>query len=208
MEASALDIDSHIDFRNAAQRRRLAPGPANQVLATFENGASISDVPCGGSIELAIEATNAQGELAEWLQDDWWSIILERWWDRSVTVRVAPTVSALLHPIVLHHCEMVRRVTVGWRLIGHAYNDDILTDNDITTLADSPYHEVRFIDQQRPGANRAERSESPAPLPVLFSRIRASQARRKITTPILVRLPSPMRASDSAPKTSATSESA
>ena len=199
-----MDIESQIGIRNATRDRRLAPGPTTQVLATFENGASLSDVPCAGSIELAIEATNLEGELADWLDDTWWGVILERWWDRSVTIRLAPTPRALLHPVVLHQCEMVRRVSAGWRLIAHAYNDDILTDDDVSTLSDSPYHEVRFIDQPRPGSTCPECAEARAALPVLFNQIRAAQSRKKITTPILVRLPSPIRAADPAPKTSAT----
>ncbi len=181
-----LDMDG---LRRTAQNRRQSPALPVQIVATFADGYRITDTAPADAVELLVEPTNANGAFAQWLDDAWWTAIIQRWADDPVTVHIAPTFSALCHPIVLHQIEMIRRVVPGWRTIGHVYRTDLATDDCVAAVASSPYHEVRFIDARRPGILRTGRIDTDQPLEVLFRRIRNEQNRTGATTPILTRVP-------------------
>ena len=127
--------------------------------------------------------------LSEWFDDVWWTDVVQRWGDNAVTIHIAPTPIAVLHPVVLHHVEMIRRVSPRWRIVGYAYSNDIFIEEDIEILNSSLFHEVRFIDEPRPSIGTADRIE-PIPLEKLFARIREGQARKRTSAPVLIRLPS------------------
>lgn len=184
-----MDVEERTQIRHATQSNRRPPQCPARILATFDAGHDFSNDASTAPIDLTVEVTNSDLELAPWLNDDWWAEAIHRWADCPLTVHVAPTQGALLHPVVLHHLEMLRRVTPQWRLVGHAFADDVSTDDAIDRLATSPYHEVRFVDQARPGSPRSERRTWTMSIPELLGRIRAAQSRVGASTPILVRLP-------------------
>ena len=185
--------DSNVDMRTAARKAvqgtRRPPGEPSRVRAAFQGGAECGDESIPGPIDLEIEATGADGEVAAWFHDVWWIDILQRWGDGLVTVQILPTPAALLHPRTLHYLEMVARVAPRWRLVGHAYLSDVSTDDEVALLARSPYHEVRFFDKPRPPATRSDRCLGTLSIGDLFGRVRSEQVRIKATKPILVRLP-------------------
>jgi len=179
-----MDRDT-LDGRTA---RRRAPGEPLYVVVPFGGIGHLPERGDTDDVELTIEATNADQELAVWCEDDWWTDVIVRWADCRVTVRFSPTPGALLHPVILYQLEMLRRVTPNWRLIGYGYRDDVTSFNDVAAIARSWYHEVRFIDQPRPGLVAADRFGSAARLDELFGRVRRAQVDVGMTTPILVRL--------------------
>jgi len=190
MEANNMDLEACAEIRRATQRSRRGPREPVQVIATFGGEGGLgNDVPMG-PVELTIEATNTKLEIAPWLADEWWTEVIQRWADCPVTVHIAPTPGALLLPVVLHQLQMLRRVTPSWWLVGHAYLDDLPTEDAVAELVKSPYHEVRFIDQPRWGAPERDRFSWAPPLEELFARIRREQTRLGTTAPVLVRLPS------------------
>ncbi len=177
--------------RQAVGRTRRSPGEPFRVHAAFQDGAALGDEIIPGPIDLEIEATGADGEVAPWFHDVWWMEVLQRWGDGLVTVQILPTPAALLHPVIMHHLEMIARVAPRWRLVGHAYLGDVSTDDDIALLARSPYHEVRFFDQTRPRRTLSDRCSSVQEMGELFGKVRSEQLHIKTTRPILVRLPAP-----------------
>jgi hypothetical protein len=183
-----MDLDGHSEVRRATEGSRRAPSEPTRIVAAFDNGALGEDIE-RGPIVLTIEATSNDSGLAPWLDDIWWTEVIQRWADCQVTVCIAPTPGALLHPVVLHQVEMLRRVVPDWRIIGKAHVDDVASDDDATRLAGSPYHEVRFIDQVHPGAAPSDRCTWKLTLEELFGRIRSEQSRLGVTLPVLVRLP-------------------
>jgi len=182
-----MDLSAQREIRCSVESQRQAPHEPARIVAAYEDGGIGSDVQ-SGPILLTIEATNTQGELAAWLDDGWWTDVIEQWADCAVTVAIAPTPGALLHPVVLHHVEMLRRVAPGWRLIGHVYGDDLATDEEVRHTANSPYHEVRVFDQRRPGFSPVGQG-APVTVDELFGRIRREQSKTSRTRPALVRLP-------------------
>lgn len=183
-----MDLNAQREIRRSVEARRQAPREPARVVAAYDDGGIPADV-LAGPILLTIEATNTDSALAAWLDDIWWTDVIQRWADHAVTVAFAPTPGALLHPVVLHHVEMLRRVLPGWRMVGHGYRDDFAGDAEIGRVAKSPYHEVRFFDQSRPRAPQAAQGTRKLALDELFGRIRREQSRIGVTRPALVRLP-------------------
>lgn len=178
-------------MREETQKMRCPPGESVRITASFDSTGELEGEFPAGPKELTIEATNDEGELAVWFDDYWWTDLIERWGYDPVTLHLAATSAALTHPVVLHQMEMVCRVAPRWRMVGHAYRTDISSDDSIELLAASPYHEVRFIDEARPGGP-ALSSPGRVDLPIeeLFGRIRTEQIRIGATRPVMVRLPS------------------
>lgn len=183
-----MDLKAQREIRRSVESRRQAPREPAEVLAAYDGG-GIGGYVAAGPILLTIEATNGDSELASWLDDLWWTDVIQRWAEYAVTVAVAPTPGALLNPVVLHHVEMLRRVLPAWRIIGHAYRDDLAHDEEIIRVANSPYHEVRFFDQSRPRPSQSDQPARALALEELFGRIRREQLRMNLTRPALVRLP-------------------
>jgi len=175
--------------RMVVEQQRRAPVSATHLVATYAHGARLPDNVAKGPLHLVVEATNADGNLAPWFHDDWFTELIGRFADDFVTLRIAPTPDALLHPCVWHQAEMVRRVLPHWRIIGTAYLSDIQTAEDVRAVAVSPYHEVRFFDQVRAGTYLHARMSPPMTVEELIGRIRREQSAQAGRTPVLVRLP-------------------
>lgn len=201
-----MDLSARIEVRDATQRCRRGPRETPRLTAHFDGSGDLGkDLPTG-PLELTIEATGEDMELASWLVDEWWTELIQVLADSQVTVHVAPTPGALLNPVVLYQLEMLRRVSPNWRLVGHAFTDDVATDAAVSDLVRSPYHEVRFADDPRPDAGPVDRRSWKPSIDKLFGQIRQQQTRLGRTTPILVRLPSTIRDTTSLPSTSTDKE--
>jgi len=181
-----MDAPTRSAIRSESRRKRRPPSTGQ--------GNSDWQVPfCGTGIlpqsgtptTLTICVTDEAGELAPWFDDYWWTDVLQRWMDFAVTVAIAPTPSAILHPVVLYHMEMIRRIVPQWRIVGRAFAHEFSTDEGIAQLAASPYHEVHVLD----GAARTEDADH-RPLEEIFAEVRRMQQKLGTRHPILVRLPS------------------
>jgi hypothetical protein len=148
--------------------------------------------------QIHIEATHPTGEMAVWLDDEWWLDVLRRWRNERVDVHVLPTPFALLHPVVLHQMDMLRRMVSAWRRIGHAYLDDLSDDDAVARAASSPYDEVRIIDAPRPGTAKSAGELRGLSFQALAGRIMRLQSAAGIVRPAVVRLPG-QRAAETIP---------
>lgn len=182
--------------RELTTQRRLRPSSMTQLVATFDGGGTLSDHPRHGPIRIDVEATNAGGELAKWFGDDWFTDLIHRFGDDFVTLHIAPTPDALLHPCVIYEAEMLRRVVPHWRVIITAYLSDVQTAEAVRGVAESPYHEVRFLDETRPTIMTGSRLGLDWSVTDLFGRIRREQGTSTGRVPVLVRLPSRNRIED------------
>lgn len=183
-----MDIESRSQIRNDIQSIRRSPGQPVSLHFSYDCQGELSqDIP-HGSIEITVEPTDPDGMLCEWFDDNWWMDVVQRWVDDQVTVYFAPTPIAVLHPVVLHQVEMLRRVCTRWRIVGYAYTNDVCTNEDVEAFVASHFHEVRFIDETRTNMVISDRIE-PLPLEKLFASIRKLQASKRATLPILVRMP-------------------
>ena len=175
--------------RREAQERRRPPAEPVCLEATFDDDRILQVSEEDAPDEIKVHVTNNEGELGEWVTDQWWSQFLRMWGDAPLTVRIAPTPAALLNPIVLYQIEMLHRVAPRWRLVGYAYADEVSGDQDVEAIAESPYHEVRFLDTPRPGSVQVSHNTGDVrSIEELFGDIRRAQAEVGVTRPILVRL--------------------
>ena len=183
-----MDDKSRLQARQATERLRRPPSEPRRIHLGFESEGKLGEQIVPAPAELALETTNAEGELAAWFHDGWWTEVIQRWGDDPLSVHITPTPSALLHMVVLHQLEMIRRVAPTWRIVGHAYRDDLTDEDAIDRLACCPYDEIRVIDQARHSRAPSDRCLG-IPLNEIFGRIRREQARAGTARPILVRLP-------------------
>ena len=168
-------------------RRKPRARPIVHVIAT---GMGDCGPPDGGVPgELHLEATDKNGEVAQWFDDHWWLEALGRWQDHPLAVHILPTPGALLHPDVMHHVEMLYRVALRWRRIGHCYLDDVVTDKDVRLLAISSYNEVRVIDSFRPDTGKSGAELRGVKVDRLVGRVMREQASAGATRPLLIRVP-------------------
>ncbi len=182
-----MDINHLDEIRQTTLQTRRGPRPALRCKAGFDVGWWFEE-KTGGTVELSMEATNAHGQPADWMDDFWWTDVIEKCAEAIVAVELAPTPSALLHPLVLHQLSMIRRVMPHWRIVGHAYLDDLTSEAQIEQLVLGPYHEVRFVDRARSAATAGSGTSSRR-IDQLFARIREAQNRLRSNLPVLVRLP-------------------
>ena len=189
MDADTTGLKSRRAVRSAVEQTRCRPNDRTVVVVAFDSDGELEITSSTGPLELIVEATGPDGELADWLVDAWWTAAVQTWSCRTVTLHISPTPGGLLHPVVLSHLEMVRRVSPGWRIVGHANTEEITAGDVSGQLATSPYHEIRFVDRSRPSASTSEDGTRPTPLEELFARVRREQERHGAAGPILTRLP-------------------
>jgi len=162
--------------------------PPGQLRAAFDGRGQLPRSAPTWPVELLVEPTGPDAAFADWLDDAWWTSLFEYFGDVPVTLRIAPTPDALLHPVLLYQLEMVRRVVPHWRIVGTAYVTDAATDEAIAQLAQSPYDEVRFMDGPRPGSGGAGQPEFCLPVEKLLERIRSEQRRLGTGRPAVMRV--------------------
>lgn len=188
-----MDEQTRMRTRTETSARRRPPRCHRSIIVPFEPGDNFLSTLRECPAEITIEATDANAAVAAWLDDAWCLDILKRWADEPLAMHVAPTPGAVLHPVVLHLVEMVRRVAPRWRLVGHMHVEDVRTQGEIEKLAGSMFHEVRFIDADRRDGMRDDRTDrtdgAARPIAELLGLLRAEQIRFATTTPVWVRVP-------------------
>jgi hypothetical protein len=182
-----MDTNSWVDERRAASTRRQRPRPQCSIRVNASSDGSLGSKDPPIPTDLFVEATAPDGETAVWFDDWWWMECLSRWKNDPIVVHIEPTPAALLHPVVLHHVEMVRRVAPEWRVIGHCWLGELDLDASPDAIARSPYHEVRIIDAPMPEGQANANPHQPARLQDLITAVRHAQRAIDRTLPLLAR---------------------
>ncbi|HRX86197.1 MAG TPA: hypothetical protein P5572_14350 [Phycisphaerae bacterium] len=169
-------------WQMTAQKRRK-PGAGAQLHVTADTSEPLPADAETPPSELLLEATDAAGEPAAWLDDFFWMSALQAWSNAPLTVRFLPTPHSLLHPVVLHHVSMLRRVAPQWRVVGHCHVNDLAEDGAINAAAQSPYHELHIAEGAREGEPRPAH---PLRIEDALARIRRIQVANGRTMPIIV----------------------
>ena len=188
-----MDAPPLMERRKAAAARRQKPVrmQIREFTATGDGGHGHDGLPF--PTELRLETTEVDGRIATWFDDTWWLETLRRWKDRPLTIHILPTPDALLHPIVLHELEMVRRLLTPWRVIGHCYLSEIAQPVLMPRVAVNQYDEVRIIDADRPESDDYNVRPARMTLDEVLDRVRVIQIEQQAHRPLLTRAPDPNR---------------
>jgi hypothetical protein len=190
LTAQSSKLTTSAPDRHLTETRRLGPRQPVSVRVPFGGHGALGRDATPAIDELVLEATDAAGQPADWLCDEWLVLAVQAWGDQAVTVRLLPTPGAMLHAVTLHEFEMLRRIAPRWRLVGEAHVEDFTTEAAVEATAYSPYHEVRVVDAPR-GDVAAHPQGRCWTVDRLFGLIRGAQQRAGATLPILVRLMAP-----------------
>ncbi len=186
-----MQVQSLADQRRVAGTRRRRPTGIHMI--EFPAMGDGSHGPKTGPFpeELRLETTYENGQIASWFDDNWWLETLHRWKDRPLTIHILPTPEALLHTIVLHELEMVRRLQISWKLIGHCYLSDVAHPQLVTRAAVNQYDEIRIIDEHRTPSESYEVRPAKLTIAEVFEQIKTIQASEKVSAPLMTRSPAP-----------------
>jgi len=207
-----MNPEERVEARFSTLARRRPPGGVHTLQVDLASEGRLPEMMETGRWEVHITATDSEVRLAPWLDEGWWADLIARAPEDHVTVRFAPapesaaTTGCLIHPIVLQHVRMLRRVVPRWRLVGCGHADEVRLDEEVRELAGSMYHEVRIQDRAgsradaEPCAGGDKRESktphdpgcavSPRTCEQLFADVRRAQAELGVSTPILIRVPS------------------
>jgi hypothetical protein len=169
--------------RMSTMQRRRKPGNERCLQFAFDAEGSLAGLDGDAPQEIHLEATNTDAEAAPWLDDYFWMELIQRWSDAPISVHFQPTKGSLLHGIIIHQLNMLRRVVPHWRLIGHCYLSDLEAEGVIEQTAVTVYHEIHVIDGRRPGAVD---SRHPLRVEDAVATMRKVQRANKRNTPIIV----------------------
>ena len=186
MAASTL-----MDRRKVTTARRHRPSSVDVRVLTADGDGALGPEIAPTPSEVHLEVTYNDGQVVTWFDDNWWLEILRRWKDRPLTIHFKPTPDALLHSFLIHELEMVRRLMVPWRLVGHCYLSDIGHPLLMSRVAVNPYDEIRIIDMERPSSDEFETKPSNVRFEDVISRVHEIQHRERIGRPIITRAPDP-----------------
>lgn len=179
----------------AARRRRPSGTQIREFPASGEGSHGPETAP--RPTDLHLETTYEDGRVVSWFNDNWWLETLRRWKDRALTIHIQRTPDALLHSMMAYELEMVRRLEVPWRLVGHCYLSDIGHPLLLPRVAVSQYDEIRIINADRPSTADFEVRPPKLTLQEVFDRVREIQAAEQVSQPLLTRAPDP----DATPRT-------
>lgn len=182
-----MDAWMQIPEREAAAATRKRPVVPHRCTIRADGDGAHAPADGPTPTELYLEATDPTGEIAVWFDDAWWLESLQRWGGLRLAIHILPSQAALLHPVVLHHVAMVKRVAPNWRVVGYAYLHEINGEAGIERLATSAYDEVRFVDGPRPNCRDLVPAGHTLRIEDLFSRVRRIQQQGGTTRPMLVR---------------------
>ena len=186
-----MKVESLADRRRVASSRRRRPAGIHvlEFLAMGDGAHGPNTGPFPE--ELRLEATYENGQISSWFDDHWWLETLQRWKSRPLTIHILPSPEALLHPIVLHELEMVRRMGIAWKLIGHCYLSDIAHAQMIERAAVNQYDEIRMIDEDRASSESYDVRPAQLTTAELFEEIKTIQSMEKVSAPLMTRAPVP-----------------
>ena len=187
-----------MQVQSLTERRKVATARRRRM-----SGVRVLELPAvgdgshGGEVgpypeELKLECTHENGQLCEWFDDHWWLEALKRWKDVSLAIHIQPTPDALLHPVVSHELEMIKRMRCPWRLIGHCYLSDVAHPLLIQRVAVNHYDEIRIVDRNREASSAYEAKLAPLTLNEVFEQVRQIQSVEKVSAPLLTCAPLPV----------------
>lgn len=186
-----MSTTSLTDRRKVTAARRHRPAGAEaRVFAADGDGAHGPQI-APRPTDLHIEATCANGALVTWFDDNWWLETLRRWKDCALTIHIQRAPDALLNETVLYELDMLRRLGVPWRLVGHCHLSDIGHPLLLSRVATSQYDEIRVIDANRPSTDEFEAHAAKLTLAEVFARVREIQTAEQVSRPLLTRAPDP-----------------
>ncbi|MCG3136448.1 MAG: hypothetical protein HJJLKODD_00281 [Phycisphaerae bacterium] len=134
--------------RSESYQRRQGPITSQRIYFPALSQGGTIEIEAQRPIELGIEATDSQGEMVEWLTDEWWIEVQSVLRERKVTVVILPTPGALMDTVILHQLEMLRRIAHHWRLIGYAPVTAVEQMESLEAWLVSPYDEIRFSQEE------------------------------------------------------------
>ena len=134
--------------RREISERRTRPISPQRIFFSISGTGGVVEIEPDRPVDLCIEATDAAGELVDWLTDEWWIEVQSLLRNRKVTIVILPTPGALFDSVILHQLEMVRRISHGWRIVGYALGAHIRDHINIDRWVYSPYDEIRFCEDE------------------------------------------------------------
>jgi hypothetical protein len=188
-----MDTTTLTDRRKLAGARRRKPTRPEVFELPANDGGRRPREDGPRPSELRLETTYPGGRIVEWFEDNWWLETLRLWKDRRLAIHILPTPDALLHPIVLHEIEMIRRMETPWTVIGHCYLSDVNHPTLVSRVATSPYDEVRIIDALRPVTDEYDVRPGKFSIAEFLDQVRAAQITERAVTPLLTKAPDPNR---------------
>ena len=204
-----MDTSTWLDQRRAVSNARQRPRQQQCVRFAASSDGSHGPRDSAKPTDVYIEATDPHGETAVWFDDWWWMECLSRWKDDGLAVHILPSPAALLHPVVLHHVEMARRVAPGWRMVGYCWLEEMDFDAAPEAVARSPYHEVRVIDASMPQSAGGREPVQALRVQDFIGAVRRAQRGLGRPLPVLVRLAeSPVMSEDRSRQERATADTA
>jgi hypothetical protein len=168
--------------REMTAQRRRRPGTGRAIFIPFNGLDDFTADPSDPPAEIALEATGQHGETAIWLDDFFWLSLLKPWSQFPVTIRFHATPDSLLHPVILHQLNMLRRVAPAWRIVGECTADYLADPDRLHTAALSAYHELHVVDDPQ-GASPT--SVTSSELDNMLAQMRQIQGANQRTTPIV-----------------------
>ncbi len=191
LEQPDMDVITSEQNRTVTAARRRAPAGTKTIHIKADSNGSLGDELGMFPTDIRIDCTYDDGQITTWFSDDWWIDLLQRFKDRSLNLHIMPTAEALLHPIVLHELEMVRRLQTPWRLIGHCYLSDVGHPMLVNKIVFSPYDEIRIVTDERPCNGSAVKQSASLSLAELLDRVKTQQIADRTVYPLLTRAPAP-----------------
>lgn len=140
-----MDVRTREQVRRQSSQKRVRPSHSFRVTLSANGRGQRPTVEPSRPLHILLEATDPDGELVEWLNDDWWIETLREWKDRLVTLTLMPTPSAMLHPVVYHQLEMIRRVSPNWRIEAQVHGEELSNQASHERLLAGPYDEVVLL---------------------------------------------------------------
>lgn len=186
-----MSTTSLTDRRKVTAARRHRPSGAEVKVFTADGDGAHGPQIAPRPTDLQIEATCANGALVTWFEDNWWLETLRRWKDSALTIHIQRTPDALLNEMVLYELDMLRRLGVPWRLVGHCYLSDIGHPLLLPRVAMSQYDEIRVIDANRPATDEFEVPATKLTLEEVFARVVEIQTAEQVSRPLLTRAADP-----------------
>ncbi|MGB0716792.1 MAG: hypothetical protein ACPGXK_12995 [Phycisphaerae bacterium] len=182
-----MDEKARQSMRTSTVERRVPPGGTTRVDLSPDCNGLFPETLGEGRLDLNLGVTDGDGELARWYLDEWWTEVLAHLGGRDATVHFLPTPGAMIHPVVIHHITMLRRVVPHWRVMGTAYRNDFMTEDDVRAVSRSLLHELRIVDDRRQVAGVGDRKFFDQSVEELFAQIRREQDAWGVHQTVLVR---------------------
>jgi len=132
--------------RSHSRQSRRPPDYCEVATVAFDGVWDPPEAPTADAPERVwLTATNSRGELAAWFTSAWWYERLRRWGRSAMTVGLAASPGALLHPRVVPVFLQLRERADRWRLAARTDGAPIRGMPSIDRLLRGPWDELAFV---------------------------------------------------------------